>query len=120
MPRPATPAFAAPEDHDFAGTALNIIPSGQYGSVPAPPGADKVEDLQQTADDLIQEAGECLSELKRGRAAMATSGARLLRQIEELDGGAGPAADDDGAYHFDDPESPLDEPPDSGRRFGLR
>jgi acyl-homoserine lactone acylase PvdQ len=26
---------------DFAGTALNIIPSGQYGSVPPPPGADR-------------------------------------------------------------------------------
>ena len=25
---------------DYAGTALNIIPSGQYGGVPVPPGAD--------------------------------------------------------------------------------
>src|SRR3954462_14083419 len=26
---------------DYAGTALNIIPSGQYGSVPVPAGADE-------------------------------------------------------------------------------
>jgi acyl-homoserine lactone acylase PvdQ len=32
----AAPAAAK----DYAGTALNIIPSGQYGSVPVPPGAD--------------------------------------------------------------------------------
>ena len=34
----AAPAGAAATD--FAQTALNIIPSGQYGSVPPPPGAD--------------------------------------------------------------------------------
>ena len=33
----AAPAAAS----DYAGTALNIIPSGQYGAVPAPAGADK-------------------------------------------------------------------------------
>jgi acyl-homoserine lactone acylase PvdQ len=33
----AAPAAA----RDYAGTALNIIPSGQYGSVPVPPGADE-------------------------------------------------------------------------------
>ena len=34
----APPAFAV---RDFAGTALNIIPSGQYGAVPPPPKADQ-------------------------------------------------------------------------------
>jgi len=35
-------ALAAPAAaRDYAGTALNIIPSGQYGAVPAPAGADK-------------------------------------------------------------------------------
>jgi acyl-homoserine lactone acylase PvdQ len=35
-------ALAAPSAaHDYAGTALNIIPSGQYGSVPVPAGADR-------------------------------------------------------------------------------
>jgi len=33
----ASPALA----RDYSGTALNIIPSGQYGSVPVPPGADR-------------------------------------------------------------------------------
>ena len=37
----AAPAAAAPEDHDFSATALNIIPSGQYGDVPIPAGADQ-------------------------------------------------------------------------------
>ena len=31
---PLTPA------RDYSGTALNIIPSGQYGSIPPPPGAE--------------------------------------------------------------------------------
>ncbi len=31
---------AAAAAHDYAQTALNIIPSGQYGDVPPPPGAD--------------------------------------------------------------------------------
>jgi acyl-homoserine lactone acylase PvdQ len=35
----AMPATASAAD--YAGTALNIIPSGQYGSVPAPAGADE-------------------------------------------------------------------------------
>src|SRR5205085_8817847 len=35
-------ALAAPAaGKDFAGTALNILPSGQYGTVPPPPGADR-------------------------------------------------------------------------------
>jgi acyl-homoserine lactone acylase PvdQ len=34
----APPAFAV---RDFAGTALDIIPSGQYGAVPVPPEADQ-------------------------------------------------------------------------------
>ena len=33
----AAPAGAA----DFAESAFNIVPSGQYGSVPVPPGADE-------------------------------------------------------------------------------
>ncbi len=34
--------FAVPASaRDYAGTALNIIPSGQYGGVPVPPGADQ-------------------------------------------------------------------------------
>lgn len=33
----AAPAFA----RDYAGFARNVIPSGQYGSVPPPPGADR-------------------------------------------------------------------------------
>src|SRR3954471_2038475 len=34
--------FAGPASaKDYAGTDLNIIPSGQYGGVPVPPGADQ-------------------------------------------------------------------------------
>ncbi|QEC49992.1 penicillin acylase family protein [Baekduia soli] len=48
---------------DYAGTALNIIPSGQYGSVPAPAGADQQAQMyagltplydQVTPDDLTK------------------------------------------------------------------
>src|SRR3954447_2039372 len=53
---PAT-AFA----HDYAGTARNVVPSGQWGGVPVPPGADSQAKLydsltprfdQVTAGDL--------------------------------------------------------------------
>src|SRR3954451_5039420 len=39
----ATSLALAPAAHakDYAGTALNIIPSGQYGALPAPTGADE-------------------------------------------------------------------------------
>jgi acyl-homoserine lactone acylase PvdQ len=37
----AAPAAWAAAPKDYAGTALNIIPSGQYGSFPAPPQADQ-------------------------------------------------------------------------------
>ena len=36
----AVPAAGAAE-RDYADTALNIIPSGQYGGVPPPAGADR-------------------------------------------------------------------------------
>ena len=39
----AVPASASARD--FAGTALNIIPSGQYGSVPIPAGASRQANL---------------------------------------------------------------------------
>jgi hypothetical protein len=35
------PAGASAATKDYASTARNIVPSGQYGSVPVPPGADK-------------------------------------------------------------------------------
>lgn len=37
----ATTAAAAAAAKDYASTARNIVPSGQYGSVPVPPGADR-------------------------------------------------------------------------------
>jgi acyl-homoserine lactone acylase PvdQ len=36
----AQPAAAGTAPNDYAQTALNIIPSGQYGGLPVPPGAD--------------------------------------------------------------------------------
>ena len=35
------PDHRGPLDFDYAKTALNIIPSGQFGSLPVPPGADR-------------------------------------------------------------------------------
>ena len=35
---PQAAGAAAPKD--YSGTALNIIPSGQYGAIPPPPGAE--------------------------------------------------------------------------------
>src|SRR5688572_29390697 len=54
-----TPAAAGARD--YAGTALNIVPSGQYGGLPVPPGADEQARMydaltplfdQVTPDDL--------------------------------------------------------------------
>jgi acyl-homoserine lactone acylase PvdQ len=59
----ALPASAA-SAKDYAGTALNIIPSGQYGSVPVPAGADEQAKMYDaltplfdhvTADDLTKD-----------------------------------------------------------------
>lgn len=55
-------AAPAAEAEDYAAVARNIIPSGQYGAVPAPPGADEQALMydaltplfdQVTADDLL-------------------------------------------------------------------
>ena len=52
---------AAAEARDYADTALNIVPSGQYGGLPVPPGADEQAKMydaltplgdQVTPDDL--------------------------------------------------------------------
>jgi acyl-homoserine lactone acylase PvdQ len=57
----ALPTAASADD--FAGTALNVVPSGQWGSAPVPPGADSQAKLydsltprfdQVNADDLTR------------------------------------------------------------------
>lgn len=52
----ALPASAGATD--FAGTALNIIPSGQYGSVPAPPGADEQAKMYAGLTPLYDQVSE--------------------------------------------------------------
>lgn len=50
----AAPAASA---RDFSSTALNIIPSGQYGSVPPPPGADRQAKLYDGLTPLFDHVG---------------------------------------------------------------
>ena len=47
-------AFAV---RDYARTALNIIPSGQYGGVPAPPGADRQARMYDGLTPLFDDVG---------------------------------------------------------------
>ncbi len=42
---------------DYAGTALNIIPSGQYGSVPVPAGADEQAKMYDGLTPLFDQVG---------------------------------------------------------------
>src|SRR3954454_20063154 len=68
-----TSAFAV---QDFAGTALNIIPSGQYGAVPPPAGADtqvKMYDALTPHFDNVTSA-DLTQDFKSERFGVATSG----------------------------------------------
>ena len=49
------PAGAAADD--FAGTALNIIPSGQWGGLPVPPGADEQAKMYDSLTPLFDQVG---------------------------------------------------------------
>src|SRR5215210_9002494 len=85
----AAPAYAV---RDFSSTALNIIPSGQYGTVPAPPEADdqaKMYDALTPLFDDVTKAdlfrnfkSEKLSTKRQGkitRERVPHKGVRILR-----------------------------------------
>src|SRR5262245_3767403 len=61
---------------DFAGTALNIIPSGQYGGVPIPPGADEQAKMYDSLTPLFNNvtAADLLTAFKSERFGVDTSG----------------------------------------------
>ena len=52
---PAASASAAPTD--YAGTALNILPAGQYGSLPIPPNADVQAQMYDNLTPLFDQVG---------------------------------------------------------------
>jgi acyl-homoserine lactone acylase PvdQ len=68
------PAVASADD--FAGTALNIIPSGQYGGVPIPPGADEQAKMYDSLTPLFDKvtAADLLTAFKSERFGVDTSG----------------------------------------------
>jgi acyl-homoserine lactone acylase PvdQ len=70
----ALPASASAAD--YAQTALNIIPSGQYGSVPIPPGADEQAKLYDGLTPLSGNvtAGDLQTYFKSERFGVDTSG----------------------------------------------
>ena len=69
-----TPAAASADD--FAGTALNIIPSGQYGGLPVPPGADEQAKMYDSLTPLFDKvtAADLLTAFKSERFGVDTSG----------------------------------------------
>lgn len=46
-------ATTATAQTDHAATALNILPSGQYGSIPPPPGADTQAQMYDSLTPLF-------------------------------------------------------------------
>jgi hypothetical protein len=70
----ALPASASAAD--YAQTALNITPSGQYGSVPIPPGADEQAKLYDGLTPLSGNvtAGDLQTYFKSERFGVDTSG----------------------------------------------
>src|SRR5436190_4002662 len=61
---------------DLAQTALNIIPSGQYGSVPPPPGADTQAKMYDGLTPLFDQvsSADLTQDFKSERFGVATSG----------------------------------------------
>src|SRR6188472_1962103 len=69
-------APAAASADDFAGTALNIIPSGQWGGVPVPPGADEQAKMYDSLTPLFDQvtAPDLLTAFKSERFGVDTAG----------------------------------------------
>jgi acyl-homoserine lactone acylase PvdQ len=61
---------------DFSGTALNIIPSGQYGALPIPPGADEQAKMYDSLTPLFDNvtAPDLLTAFKSEKFGVDTSG----------------------------------------------
>jgi acyl-homoserine lactone acylase PvdQ len=61
---------------DFSGTALNIIPSGQYGGVPVPAGADEQARMYDSLTPLFDQvtAPDLLTAFKSEKFGVDTSG----------------------------------------------
>src|SRR5262245_4771274 len=61
---------------DFSGTALNIIPSGQYGALPVPPGADEQAKMYDSLTPLFDQvtAPDLLTAFKSEKFGVDTSG----------------------------------------------
>ena len=65
---------------DYASTALNIIPSGQYGDVPIPPGADSPGEDVRRSDAAVRQRDHGRSlQVLQVRAALGTKGQGKLR-----------------------------------------
>jgi acyl-homoserine lactone acylase PvdQ len=69
-------APAAASAADFAGTALNIIPSGQWGGVPVPPSADEQAKMYDSLTPLFDQVTppDLLTAFKSERFGVDTSG----------------------------------------------
>ena len=68
------PAVASADD--FAATALNVIPSGQYGAVPVPAGADEQAKMYDSLTPLFDQvtAADLLKAFKSERFGVDTAG----------------------------------------------
>jgi acyl-homoserine lactone acylase PvdQ len=69
-------ALAGSYDHDYAGYSRNIIPSGQFGSVPIPPGADtqaKMYDALTPRFDVVTPQ-DLLTDFKSERFGVGSDG----------------------------------------------
>jgi hypothetical protein len=69
---------------DFARTALNIIPSGQYGGVPVPPKADRQARMYDALTPEFDRVSRNL--FKQCFVQSDVFGRRIAGQIEQLHG----------------------------------
>src|SRR5215216_3058759 len=79
-------AFAASSSaatKDYAQTALNIIPSGQYGSAPPPPGADAQAQMYDGLTPLFDQVtpADLTTYFKSERFGVATDGPSTIETV---------------------------------------
>jgi acyl-homoserine lactone acylase PvdQ len=76
-------ARRGPLDHDYAQTALNIIPSGQFGGLPIPPGADRQALMYDALTPLFDQVtnADLFNDFKSERFGIDTAGPGTVETV---------------------------------------
>lgn len=84
---PATAAAAKPLDRDYAAYARNIIPSGQYGGLPVPAGADTQAKMYDALTPKFDQVGDddLLSDFKSEGFGVGPDGPGVKEKLPRKD-----------------------------------